>query len=54
MEKEDLSFLNQLVSSMEKSEEKLEEAYKKGNSEEFNKAKKFMLQIQKQISEVLG
>ncbi len=43
----------QLVESMEDSQKKLEEAYKKQDFEEFNKVKKFMLQMQMQISEIL-
>lgn len=53
MEKDDVSFLKQLVSSLEDAEDKLEEAYKKGDSEGFNKVKKFMLGVQRQIKEVL-
>jgi len=51
IKKEDIPFLNQLVKSLEESELKLEKAYEKKNHEEFNKSKKFMMKIQKQISE---
>lgn len=51
--KEDIPFLNQLVKSLEEAELKLEEAYEKKDYEKFNKSKKFMLEIQKQISEAI-
>ncbi len=50
---EDLSVLNQLIKSMDESKEKLEKAYDKRDHDKFNKTKKFMLEIQKKISEVL-
>ena len=53
MKKEDIPFLNQLVKSLEEAESKLEKAYEKKNYEEFNKSKKFMLKVQKQVSEVI-
>jgi hypothetical protein len=53
MKKEDIPFLNQLVKSLEEAESKLEKTYEKKNYEEFNKSKKFMLKIQRQISEVI-
>ncbi|MCK5149353.1 hypothetical protein KAJ87_00310 [Candidatus Pacearchaeota archaeon] len=53
MKKEDLLFLNQLIHSFEEAEPKLEKYYKKKDNEKFNKAKKIMLQIQKQISETI-
>ena len=53
MKKEDISFLSQLVNSLEDAELKLEKAYKSKDAEEFNKIKKFMLDIQKQISGIL-
>lgn len=53
MKKEDISFLAQLVESLEDSEKKLEEAYKKQDVDEFNKIKKFMLEMQAQISNTL-
>ena len=49
MKKEDISFLKQLIESLEDSELKLEEAYEKKDVAEFNKIKKFMLEIQQQI-----
>jgi len=53
MKKEDIPFLNQLVKSLEESELKLEKAYEKKDYEKFSKSKKFMLEIQKQISEII-
>ena len=41
MKKEDISFLNQLIRSIEESEIKLEEAYKKKDVDSFNKIKIF-------------
>lgn len=48
-----MAFLRQLIESLEDSERKLEEAYNKKDAYEFNKVKKFMLEIQKQIAEGL-
>jgi len=53
MKRSDVSFLVQLVESLEDSQKKLEEAYKKQDFEEFNQVKKFMMGIQKQISDLL-
>lgn len=53
MKKEDIPFLNQLVNSLEEAELKLGKAYEKKDYDEFNKSKKFMLQIHKKISEVI-
>ena len=44
-------YLNQLVSSLEEAELKLEKAYRNNDSELFNRLKKFMLQINEKISE---
>jgi len=54
MQKQNLIFLKQLVLSLEEAEEKLERAYDKKDFDEFNKIKKFILQTQKKISEILG
>jgi exonuclease VII small subunit len=48
---EDISFLNQLVKTLEEAELNLEESYEKRDYEDFEKSKKFILQIQKKISE---
>ena len=53
MIKEDIPFLNQLVKALEETELKLEKAYEKKDYESFDKSKKFMLQIQRKISEVI-
>lgn len=51
--KEDVSFLNQLVKSLEEALVKLEESYEKKDYENFNMSKKFILQIQNKISEII-
>lgn len=53
MEKGDLEFLNQLVDSIQEAGDKLEKAYDKKDYEKFDKIKKFILQVQRKISEVL-
>ena len=50
---EDVSTLRHLVHSLEESETKLEEFYKKNKIDDFNKAKKMILQLNSQISGVL-
>lgn len=50
---ENIGFLNQLAGSLEKAELKLEDAYNNQKYEEFNKLKKFILDLQKRISEIL-
>ena len=51
--KENVDFLGQLVSSLEKARMKLEGAYQRKDYDEFNKIKKFILNIQKRIEEVI-
>ena len=53
MKKEDIEFLNQLASSLEKAIFRLELAHQNQNYEEFNKLKKFILEIQDKIESVL-
>ncbi len=53
MEKEDMSFLSQLVNSLSEATEKLEKAYNEKDPERFIKAKKFVTEIQKRISELV-
>ena len=53
MEKGDITFLKQLIKSLEDSEPKLEKAYEKESVESFNKIKSFMLNMQKQIEDIL-
>lgn len=53
MQKSDISFLNQLVKSLEEAEMNLEKSYNKQDFDNFNKSKKMMLRIQNQISDML-
>ena len=53
MDKENISFLSQLIKSLEEAESNLEKAYKKGDIENFNKSKRIMLRIQKEISDII-
>ena len=54
MERDDTQLLFQLINSLDEAEARLEEAYDTHDYESFSKAKKFMLQIQRKIAEVLG
>lgn len=49
---EEISFLNQLLKTLEEAEPKLETAYERKDYTNFNKLKKLILQIQKKISEI--
>jgi len=51
--REEISFLSQLVKTIEEAELKLEEAYEKKDYESFNKSKKFILKMQEKISEIV-
>lgn len=53
IKEDDIPFLSQLVKSLEETKLKLEKAYEKKDYESFNKSKKFMLEIQRKISEVI-
>jgi hypothetical protein len=53
VKKEESVFLNQLVNSLEEANEKLGKYYEKQDSENFNKSKKIMLKIQKEISDII-
>lgn len=53
MKKESVQFLSQLVLSLDEAEAKLENAYGENNIENFNKAKKLILQINRKIAEVI-
>ena len=53
LSRENIVFLNQLVSSLEEAELKLEESYRDKNYENFSRLKKFILEIQKKISEII-
>jgi len=50
---EDISFLNQLVETLEEAGLKLEDFYNKKDYENFNKSKKLIIQLQKEISEII-
>jgi|TARA_Y100000296_G_C5027382_1_gene182955 predicted nucleotidyltransferase len=51
--KDEISFLNHLIKSLKESELKLKEYYIKKDVKNFNNIKKFMLGIQKKISEII-
>jgi hypothetical protein len=51
--KENVEFLGQLVGSLEKARVRLEETYQRKQYDDFNKIKKFMLDLQKKITEVI-
>ncbi|VVB83931.1 Uncharacterised protein [uncultured archaeon] len=53
MNREDILFLNQLIKSLGESGDMMEQSYKKGDYENFNKSKKIMLRIQKEISDAI-
>lgn len=53
IKEENIDFLKQLVVSLKKAEPKLVEAYKSKDPEYFNKVKKFVIEVQKKISEVI-
>jgi hypothetical protein len=53
MKKEDVQFLSQLVKSLEDAELKLESANNKKDYNEFRKIKRFMLDIQKKIGNII-
>lgn len=53
MNKEVIPFLNQLAKTLEEAEIKLEEAYGNNDYDRLIQTKKFMLEIQKKISDTL-
>lgn len=53
MKKEEILFLNQLIKSLEEAGRNLEISYEKRDYESFNKSKKIMLRIQKEISNMI-
>jgi len=53
MKTEDIQFLNQLIKSLEDAEKNLAKSYEKKDYDKFNQSKKIMLQIQKEISEII-
>jgi len=54
MQKQNTLLLKQLILSLEEAEEELEQAYDKKDVEKLNKTKKFILQTQEKISEILS
>jgi len=53
MEKREIQYIAQLINTLEQTEIKLEKYSREKNTNEFNNVKKFILQIQRKISEVL-
>ncbi len=53
MKREDILFLNQLIKSLNEAGNNLEKAYEKRDYENFNKSKKIMMSIQKEISKII-
>ena len=53
MKREDVLFLNQLVNSLDEAVVSLDRAYKRKSADRFNKSKKIMLKIQKEISDII-
>ena len=54
LQRDEITFLNQLVKSLEEAESSLENAKNTNDYEKFNKSKRMMLHIQKKISDILG
>ena len=54
MEKGDIGFLGQIALSLEQAEVLLEQGYKEKDSEKFDKAKKLILNLQREIGGTLG
>jgi hypothetical protein len=52
MKREESLFLNQLIKSLEEAAKEMEKGYKKKDANQFNKSKKVMLRIQKEIAEM--
>lgn len=50
---DELTFLKQLIRSLEQAEEKLEEAYRRKDADEVLKVKKFILKVQAKIMGVV-
>lgn len=53
MATDNLEILKQLVDALEKAEAKLEKSYKKEKHEEFKQTKKYILETQSKISELI-
>ena len=54
MEKDGDEFLEQMIKSLEEASDILDESYKNNDFQKFNKAKKLILQIQDEISEIVA
>ena len=54
IKEENVEFLNQLIKSLEAAEARLDYVFRSKNTEDFNKIKKFILEIQDKIVEILG
>jgi hypothetical protein len=52
MKKEEIPQLEQIITSLGDAVPRLEQAYEKKDSENFNKIKKFIIQGQRKISEI--
>ena len=53
IKKEEMSFLAQLGDSLREAEIKLSEAYNNGDYESLNKTKRFILQLQRRINDII-
>jgi hypothetical protein len=53
MKKEEIIFFNQLIVSLEDEVLSLEESYEKKKYKDFNKSKKFIIEMQKKVLEVM-
>ena len=53
MKQEEILFLNQLIKSLEEAGKNLEKSYEKRDYDGFNRSKKIMLRIQKEISNMI-
>ena len=51
--KEELTFLSQLIKALGEARVSLEQAYERKDYDNFNKSKKFLLQIQNKILEII-
>jgi hypothetical protein len=53
MKRGDMSFLRQLINSLEEAEAKLEQSYRNNDFAAFNRTKRTILQIHEKISEII-
>jgi len=52
MKKEDDEMIEQIIKSLKEAGDILDESYKRNDFQKFNQAKKLILQIQKEVSEM--